>query len=156
VYYALPVVPEKGTEIWNMGVPRQICISVWHVSVFQHCYFTVVGSVKYFCLWKVGSQVVGWISVHKSASVIAFERPLKQTNPRAVWFRWLLVLVSRWPPLTGAVAKLRKATVSFVMSGCPCIRAKQLGSCRTDIHKTLYLSIFRKICQENSSLINIW
>jgi len=58
VYYVLPVVLEKGTEIRNMGVPRQICISLCSVSVFQHFYFTAVGNVKYLCLWKVGGTLL--------------------------------------------------------------------------------------------------
>ena len=40
----------------------------------------------------------------------------------------------------GAFAKLRKATVSFVMSVC----MKQLGSHWKDFHEIWYLSIFRK------------
>jgi hypothetical protein len=35
----------------------------------------------------------------------------------------------------GASAKLRKATISFVMSVCPSARVEQLGSHWTDIHE---------------------
>jgi hypothetical protein len=63
VCYVLPVVLEKGVEIRNMGVPRQIFIFLCYVSVFQHCYITVVGNVKFVCLLKVGSRLfVGLLS----------------------------------------------------------------------------------------------
>jgi hypothetical protein len=41
----------------------------------------------------------------------------------------------------GAIAKLQKATISFVMS--PSARMEQLGSHWTDFHEIWYLSIFR-------------
>jgi hypothetical protein len=43
----------------------------------------------------------------------------------------------------GAFAKLRKASISFVMSVHPSVRMKQLGSHWTDFHEILYLSISR-------------
>ena len=49
----------------------------------------------------------------------------------------------------GAFMKLWRATVSFVMAVC----TEQPSSHWTDIHEILYLSIFLKICQENSSFI---
>jgi len=42
--------------------------------------------------------------------------------------------------LLGALAKLRKATVSFVMS----VRMEHLVSHWTDINEILYLNVFRK------------
>ena len=42
----------------------------------------------------------------------------------------------------GAFAKLRKATISSVMSVCPSVRMEQLGSHWTDFHEICYLSIF--------------
>jgi hypothetical protein len=53
----------------------------------------------------------------------------------------------------GAFSKLRKATISFLMSACPpsvrpcvclIVRVEQLVSHWTDFHVILYLSIFRK------------
>ena len=45
----------------------------------------------------------------------------------------------------GPFAKLRKATISFVMSVCPSsVHGEQLGSHWTDSDKTWYLSLFRK------------
>jgi len=45
----------------------------------------------------------------------------------------------------GAFAKLRKVTISFIMSIClsvpPSVRMEQLGSHWTDFHEILYLSI---------------
>jgi hypothetical protein len=50
--------------------------------------------------------------------------------------------------LLRAFAKLRKVTISFVVSVCssvlPSIREEQLGSHWTDFHEILYLCIFRK------------
>jgi hypothetical protein len=43
--------------------------------------------------------------------------------------------------------KLQKLTISFVMSVCPPVHVKQLGSRWTDFHEILYLSNFRKIGQ---------
>jgi hypothetical protein len=58
-----------------------------------------------------------------------------------------------------AFAKLRKATIGFVMSVRlpvhPSVRMEQLDPKRMVFHEILYLSIFRKNCRENSSFINI-
>ena len=43
----------------------------------------------------------------------------------------------------GAFAKLRKATISFVMSVCLSLRMEQLGSHWKDFHEILYFTIFR-------------
>jgi len=47
----------------------------------------------------------------------------------------------------GAFAKLRKVTVSFVMS----VRIEQLGSRWTDVHEILYL----RICQKSVKKIKV-
>jgi hypothetical protein len=44
----------------------------------------------------------------------------------------------------GALAKLRKATMSFVLSVRSSVLMEQLGSSWTDFHVIWYLSIFRK------------
>jgi hypothetical protein len=48
----------------------------------------------------------------------------------------------------GAFAKLREATISFIMSvrpsARPPARMEQLGSHKTDFYEIWYLSIFRK------------
>jgi hypothetical protein len=56
----------------------------------------------------------------------------------------------------GAFAKLRKATINFVMSVCPSVRMEQLGSHWADFHEIWYLKMFWKICLENPSFIKIW
>jgi len=56
----------------------------------------------------------------------------------------------------GTFAKLRKTTISFVMSVRPSVRMEQLGSHWTDFHEIWYLSIFSKVCWENSSFIKLW
>jgi len=45
-------------------------------------------------------------------------------------------------------AKLRKATISFVMSVCPSVRMEQLGSRWTDFHKICYLNLFGKFVEK--------
>ena len=42
----------------------------------------------------------------------------------------------------GALAKLRKATISYVVSVCTSVRVKQLGCHWTDFHVIWYFSIF--------------
>ena len=46
--------------------------------------------------------------------------------------------------LLGAFAKLRNATIIFVMSVCLSVHTEHLGSHSTDFHEILCLSIFRK------------
>jgi hypothetical protein len=48
-------------------------------------------------------------------------------------------------PFLSAFAKLRKATVSFVLSVCPSVRMEQLGFHWTDFDQILYLSVFRNV-----------
>jgi hypothetical protein len=47
----------------------------------------------------------------------------------------------------GAFAKLRKATISIVVSICLSVRMEQLGSHWTEFDETLYLSFLRKSVQ---------
>ena len=54
-------------------------------------------------------------------------------KPTANYLEWL-----------GAFAKLRKATISFVMSVCLSVRTEQIGSHWKNCHENSYLSIFRK------------
>jgi len=42
-------------------------------------------------------------------------------------------------PLLGAFAKLRKATMNFVMPVRPCVRMEQLGAHLTDFHEIEYI-----------------
>jgi hypothetical protein len=41
-----------------------------------------------------------------------------------------------WHRLLGAFAKLRRVTISIVMSVCPCVRMEQLGFHWTDFDET--------------------
>jgi len=56
-------------------------------------------------------------------------------------------------PVLGPFAKLRKATVSFVMSVRPFDRMKKRGSQWTDFYEMFYFSILRKSVEKNSSFI---
>jgi hypothetical protein len=51
-------------------------------------------------------------------------------------------------PFLGVFSKLRKATISFVMSVRPSVRMKQLGSHWTDFNEIWNLKIFRKSVQK--------
>jgi len=44
--------------------------------------------------------------------------------------------------LLGALAKLRKATITFVMSVCPSVRMEQLGFHSSDFHEIRYQYFF--------------
>ena len=55
----------------------------------------------------------------------------------------------------GALAKLLKETISFVMSVCLSIRMEQLDSHWTDFDEIFYLFFFSKVGQENLNFINI-
>jgi len=53
----------------------------------------------------------------------------------------------------GAFAKLRKATVGFVVSVHPYVRMDQLGFQWADFHDIRYYRIFRISVEQNSSFI---
>jgi hypothetical protein len=53
----------------------------------------------------------------------------------------------------GAFAKLRQATVSFVMSVCPSIRVDQLGSQWMNFHVISYLSVLHKFVEKFQVLL---
>ena len=55
----------------------------------------------------------------------------------------------------GAFAKLRIATISFVISACPSV-CMELCSHWMDFHQILHMSICSKFCRENASSINTW
>ena len=72
--------------------------------------------------------------------------------------RWIFFKIHCWnneAAFFGAFAMLRKATMSLVVSVCLSVGMDQIGSRWTDFHEIWYLSIFRKSCLENSSLIKI-
>jgi len=50
--------------------------------------------------------------------------------------------------ILGVFAKLRKITISFVMSVLISVHLEKLGSYWTDFHDILYLKFFRKSVQE--------
>ena len=56
----------------------------------------------------------------------------------------------------GAFAKLRKVTMFVCVFVCPSVRMEQLDSHWKDFHEIWYLTIFRKMCRENSRFIKIW
>jgi hypothetical protein len=54
------------------------------------------------------------------------------------------LILNHFHPFSGSFAKLRKATISFIMSVRASVRTEQLDSHWTDFHEILYLRIFRK------------
>jgi len=69
---------------------------------------------------------------------------------------------------SGAFAKLRKSTISFVLSVCqpavclcvclyvlPYVRMEQIGSQRTDFHEIWYWSVFRKSVEKIQVSLNL-
>jgi hypothetical protein len=56
----------------------------------------------------------------------------------------------------GAFTKLRKRTISSVVSVCLSVRMGQLGSHWTDVHEISYWIILWKLVEKNSSFIKIW
>jgi hypothetical protein len=66
---------------------------------------------------------------------------------------------SEWRSLVtflGALAKLWKTTISFVVSIFPSARMEELGSHWKDFHEILYLNIVRKSVEKNPIFIQIW
>ena len=86
-------------------------------------------------VWRIQQQKIPR-SVHTVNLCILYEFQNKQLLfPCTALTDWFLV----------AVAKLRRATISFVMSVRPSVfRMEQLGSHLKDFHEILYLNIFRK------------
>jgi len=60
----------------------------------------------------------------------------------------------------GAFTKLRKATLSFIMSVClsfrPSVFMEQLSSHWTNFNEIWYCNIFQKSLEKNSNFIEMW
>ena len=69
---------------------------------------------------------------------------LRELHVFYLCFNFCVFLKSKkfFEQVLGAFAKLRKATISFVMSVRPSARIEQLGSHWTDFREILYLKIF--------------
>jgi len=108
-----------------------------------------------------------------SAWALTYPEPLGPPRPVAGWPLQLIMkyLIRIYPypsadvrkhriqAVLSAFAKLRKATVSFVMSVCLSIRTsvrlEQLGSNWTNFHEIWYLNIFRQSVDEIMFLHNL-
>jgi len=75
------------------------------------------------------------------------EASFRQVLNPPITFGFESQLLSTTEEFLGAFAKLRRATISFVMSICPSA-SKQLGYHRTDFHEIRYLRIRRKTVQK--------
>jgi len=122
--------------------------SVWYWS---YGYCSDVSSVSVFdlaCDPKVSSQQyetcsLGYVFCPKGLS----------SDSRSVIYNFFSfsVNIRIWSKecVLGAFVKLRRATVSFVVSVCPSVRMEQFGSHWIVFHEMWYLFIFSKICREN-------
>jgi hypothetical protein len=109
----------------------------WKAAVEIGCH-TWEGSVIVFCRPAVQKQI--------------FDLPRSHTGC-AVCNCVIVGQCQYWMSPIGAFAKLRKATIGFVMSVCP------HGTTRVPLDGFSWSLIFEsysKICRENSSFIKIW
>jgi len=94
------------------------------------------------CMYRhiyIGLKLLQW---HKRDRFCCFQYLIDSRGVTAsTVFVVSLTMCSR---LLGAFAKLRKATISFVVSVRPSVRMEQLSSHWTDCLEIRYLSIFRK------------
>jgi hypothetical protein len=74
----------------------------------------------------------------------------KEWNKRNFLRNWADLLMQRnWMyTFLDALAKFRKATVSFVMFVRPSVRMEQLGSQKMDFHEIWYVNIHRKFVEK--------
>jgi hypothetical protein len=84
---------------------------------------------------------------------------LRHALPVSHYPNSVLICISAWECSDwfslGVFAKLRIATISFVMSVRPSIRMVQLGSHRTDFHEIFIFKYFSKTFPGNSRFIKI-
>jgi hypothetical protein len=64
-----------------------------------------------------------------------------------------IVFLLGYERFLGAFTKLRKATISFVMSACSPVRVEQIGNRWRDFHEILYLN-FRKSVEKSQDSSN--
>jgi hypothetical protein len=91
-----------------------------------------------------------FLAHHQEFLYCLVSRSLWQTN---VWSSCKAIGISK--QFSDAFAKLRKATISFVMIVRLSIRMEQIGSHETDFYGKWYLGIFFKIYVENANFIKI-
>ena len=65
-------------------------------------------------------------------------------NRKGCFYPFNFTVVCKWSGFLGALAKLRKTPISFVMSVCLSVRMQQLGSQWTDFYEISHLRICRK------------
>ena len=108
--------------------------AIHYAIISSSCHFLPLGpNILLISLFSSSLRICSFLSARDQVSC-----PYKTAGKGTVLY--ILIL--------GAFAKLRKATISFVMFVCPSvcqsIRIEQLGSYCTGFHEIWYLSIFRK------------
>ena len=130
--------PQKSSAITPLPRSSSYCptsCDFHSTRVFIHDFVS-------FCIHARFQLLTAVLMIHAFCAILAETLLLASRQRR---------LESSCTRFLGAFAKLRKATVSFVMTACMFVRVEQPGSHWTDFHEILYLSTFRKICRENSS-----
>jgi hypothetical protein len=160
VFYCFTI-PHTFTPDWWPCGNKKMLIAVFRHSVMlpyfillHHNYYSYNSYLNYYCTITLYSlQVTSCTTSFNNITLyILFYIGLREKKERLFPYTAL----TKW--FLGVFAKMRKATISFVMStrpsGRPYVRMEQLDSHWTDFHEIWYLSIFResvekiKICQE--------
>jgi len=94
---------------------------------------------------KIAIRMAGISAEIRKPTLSSGNRVSKSAARWKAWF-YLPLSASIQPdkPLSGAFAKLRKASISSVMSVCLSVRIEHLSSHSMDFHEILYLSTLRK------------
>jgi len=144
-----------STSVWNVHV---CCISdwlVWRILTYLILFVSYIVTIIIHVQQQVHTVYIISITIHTHLSL---RHEVEFTCVDDLWFYMNCAFL-------GAFAKLRKATISFIMSVClsiclsvrpsvcPYVRMEQFDCHWTDYHEIWCLSIFSKICRKNSSYI---
>jgi hypothetical protein len=127
-------------------------------------------------VWQINKQAIGFKRIQNAYRILLLDCPEVNRNETtcclsrwACWYQsvWKMGLQryelcvehvrSHLDKFLGAFSKLRKATLSFVMSVCPSVHPR--GATRLPLggfSRNLIFECFSEICWENSSLIKLW
>jgi hypothetical protein len=114
----------------------------WGVLASQQLWSTVLSWIfRYSGIWRC---VIGCLVLEGTASNFAYWELLRWSARRHAHSHTCL----SHKIFLGTFAKLRKATISFIMYVRPSVHIEQLGFHWTDFRKIWYLSIFRKYVEK--------
>ena len=95
------------------------------------------------CYCECGSRSAPVTAVSWMLSVSA--QALHAALYRSIYILLIWYTLGKLQGFLGAFAKLRRATINFVMSDCPSFRTEQLGSHWTDFHEFWDLTNLRNL-----------